>query len=131
MKKILIIDDDIEFVNAVKILLESSNYRVITAGNTQKGIELIKKESPDLIVLDVMMDTMDEGFQFSYKLRADENFKKIPILMVTAVSEKSGFKFSPQQDNVDQNWIPVDDFIEKPIQSENFLKKVAKLLKES
>lgn len=131
MKKILIIDDDIEFVNAVKILLESNNYRVVTAGNTRKGMELIDKEKPDLIVLDVMMDTMDEGFQFSYKLRADKNLKNIPILMITAVSEKSGFKFSPQQDNVDQTWIPVDDFIEKPIQSEDFLKKVAKLLKES
>ncbi len=130
MKKILIIDDDVDFVNAIKLLLESKNYTVISATNSEKALISIEKEKPDLIILDVMMDSPDEGFQFAYKIRSSEKFKNIPILMTTAVSQITGFKFSPKNDNIDENWIPVDEFIEKPIESEQFLKKVEHLLQK-
>jgi len=130
VKKILIIDDDVDFVNAIKLLLESKNYTVISATNSEKALISIEKEKPDLIILDVMMDSPDEGFQFAYKIRSSEKFKNIPILMTTAVSQITGFKFSPKNDNIDENWIPVDEFIEKPIESEQFLKKVEHLLQK-
>ncbi len=130
MKKILIIDDDKEFVNAVKTLLEANGYQVNFAYNTKEGSRQLEKSKPDLILLDVMMEQMDEGFQFSYKLRNNKEFKDIPIIMITGVSEKSGFKFSPDRDNVDGTWIPVDDFIEKPVQSSVLLEKIKKILGE-
>ncbi|MBN1897444.1 MAG: response regulator [Spirochaetes bacterium] len=128
MKKILIIDDDIDFVNAVKLLLESNHYAVVAAHNTEKGLELLKKEKPDLLILDVMMDSMDEGFQFSYKIRTDKDFKTLPIMMVTSVSEMTGMNFSPKSDNTEGDWIPVNEFIEKPIESQSFLKKIEELM---
>lgn len=130
MKKILIIDDDEDFINAVKILLESEHYKVSSVNNTNGVLDLIKKQTPDLIILDVMMDTLDEGIQFSYKLRSDKKAKNIPILMSTAVAQSAGFKLSPDKDNVDGNWIPVDGFLEKPIKSKEFLQTVKKLLKK-
>ena len=93
-------------------------------------IDLIKEKSHDLIILDVMMNSMDEGFQFAYKLRQDEATKSIPILMSTGVSEASGFKFDPDKDNEDGNYMPVDGYLEKPPKSEELLAKVAELLKE-
>jgi len=130
MKKILIVDDDYDFVNALKILLQSQKYKVSEASNTKEAEIKIKEEKPDLIILDVMMDSPDEGFQFSYKLKRDESLKNIPIVMTTSVSKVTGFKFSPETDNIESNWIPVDKFIEKPIQSEAFLKTVKEFLKE-
>ncbi len=128
MKKILIIDDDIEFVDAVKILLESNGYDVNTANNTENGLNSINRDKPDLVILDVMMDSPDEGFQFAYKLKNDDKLKNIPILMSTSVSQVTGMDFSPASDNRNEEWISVDEFIEKPIESEKFLAVVEKLL---
>ena len=128
MKKILIIDDDSDFVEAMKILLEANNFEINSFNDTKGGVDAVKNTKPDLIILDVMMNTLDEGFQFSYKLRKDENTKDIPILMITGVSEATGFKFDPKEDNKDEKYIPVDGYIEKPIQNEEFIKKVNELL---
>lgn len=129
MKNILIIDDDVDFVNAVKVLLQSHNYNVIEAHNTSEAEKKIKERKPDLIILDVMMDTPDEGFQFSYNLRNSEEYKDIPIIMTTSVSKVTGFNFSPETDNIDGNWLPVDRFIEKPIEIDSFLKAIKELIK--
>lgn len=111
-KKIMIIDDDIDLVEAMRITLETDNYEVIDAQEGQKGLEKLKKEKPDLLILDVMMGTLDEGFHIAYQIRNDEEIKDIPILMITAVSAQTGFEFDKQRD---EDFLPVNEFIEKPV----------------
>lgn len=129
--KILIVDDDPDIVEALKMTLEANNYKVFTAANGTEGLKQVKAVNPDLIILDVMMDTITEGFQVSYQLRnPDPNseyaaYSKIPILMLTAIVEKKRMKFSPEADG---DFLPVDDFVEKPIRPQALLEKVKKLL---
>jgi CheY-like chemotaxis protein len=129
--KILIVDDDPDIVEALKMTLEANNYKVFTAANGTEGLKQVKAVNPDLIILDVMMDTITEGFQVSYQLRnPDPNseyapYSKIPILILTAIVEKKRMKFSPEADG---DFLPVDDFVEKPIRPQALLEKVKKLL---
>jgi CheY-like chemotaxis protein len=130
-QKILIIDDDPDIVEAMRMPLEANSYDVITANCGNEGLKKAKDEVPDLIILDVMMETDTEGFHVAYALRSEEpdseykNCRKIPILMITAISQKKGMNFSPEKDDT---FLPVDGFIEKPIQPKDLLEKVAELL---
>ncbi|MBU0529292.1 response regulator [bacterium] len=124
-KKIMIIDDDIDLVEAMRITLESDGYDVIDAQEGQKGLEILKKEKPDLLILDVMMGTLDEGFHVAYQIRNDEKIKDIPILMITAVGAQTGFKFDRQRD---EDFLPVNEFIEKPINPQVLLDTVKRNL---
>ena len=124
-KKIMIIDDDIDLVEAMRITLETDNYDVIDAQEGQKGLEMLKKEKPDLLILDVMMGTLDEGFHIAYQIRNDEEIKDIPILMVTAVGAQTGFEFDMQRD---EDFLPVNEFIEKPVNPQVLLDAVKRNL---
>ena len=131
--KILIIDDDPDLVESMRITLEANNYEVESAYNGADGLKLVKEINPDLIILDVMMDSITEGFQVSYQLRSRDPqseyraYANIPILMVTGVSQKMHMKFSPQ---TDEDYLPVDEFVEKPIKLEALLEKVERLIKK-
>ena len=130
-RKILIIDDDPDIVEAMRMPLEANSYNVISASNGKDGLQRAKEEIPDLIILDVMMETDTEGFHVAYELKSEEpnaeykNCREIPILMITAISQKKGMSFSPEKDDT---FLPVDSFIEKPIQPKDLLEKVAELL---
>ena len=124
-KKIMIIDDDIDLVEAMRITLETDNYEVIDAQEGQKGLEIMKKEKPDLLILDVMMGTLDEGFHIAYQIRNDEAIKDIPILMITAVGAQTGFEFDMQRD---EGFLPVNEFIEKPVNPQVLLDTVKRNL---
>jgi two-component system alkaline phosphatase synthesis response regulator PhoP len=130
-KKILIIDDDPDIVEAMRMPLEANAYNVITASSGKEGLQRAKDEIPDLIILDVMMETDTEGFHVAYELKSvesDSEYKdcrNIPILMITAISQKKGMNFSPEKDDT---FLPVNGFIEKPVQPKDLLEKVAELL---
>jgi CheY-like chemotaxis protein len=125
-KKILIIDDDQDISEGIKTVLESKPYEVHSASSGVEGVEAAKKLKPDMVILDVMMETKDSGFNVARKLKKDPALAKIPILMLTAIREKTGFDFSKEAG--DEAWLPVDDYVEKPIHSETLLEKVAKFL---
>lgn len=132
--KILIIDDDPDIVEAMRMPLEANAYHVISAGSGREGLEKLKEEKPDLIILDIMMETDTEGFHVAYKLRDQSpdaeyrDFRHIPIIVITAIHQKTALRFSPE---TDEEFLPVDDFIEKPIQPKDLLEKVSELLKNS
>ena len=129
--KILIIDDDPDLVESIRITLEANDYQVFSAGNGTEGLKMVKEVNPDLIILDVMMDSITEGFQVSQKLRSRDpqsefkDYLQTPILMVTAVSQKMNMKFSPEEDG---DYLPVNEFVEKPIRLEALLEKISKLI---
>lgn len=130
-QKILVIDDDPDLKELIRITLEANNYEVYEAENGTVGLRLIREIRPDLIILDVMMDSITEGFQVSYQLRSQDpnseykEYSRIPIIMLTGVSQKMHMKFSPEQDG---EYLPVDAFLEKPIRIEPLLKEIEQLL---
>jgi len=131
--RVLVIEDDPDLVESIRITLEANNYEVYSAENGTEGLRLVKEIHPDLIVLDVMMDTLTEGFQVSYQLRSRDpqseykEYSDIPILMLTGISQKMHMKFSPQADG---DFLPVNEFMEKPIRLEALLEKVKKLIQK-
>jgi DNA-binding response OmpR family regulator len=128
--KILIIEDDTDLVAAMKIILENKGYNALVAYDPKEGDEILRRESPDLIILDVMFGSKGEpkGFDFAQKIRHEKPFTSTPILMLTAVNAKKPyFKFSPDTDG---EYLPVDSFLDKPVQSDELLRKVDDLLKQ-
>jgi DNA-binding response OmpR family regulator len=124
-KSILIIDDDKDYAEALRIVLVNNGYGVDCALNIKDGRKAMEKNMPNLIILDVMMDKHTDGFEFCYNLKHDEECRKIPVLMVTAVTEKTGFKFSPETDG---EYLQADDYVAKPIAVAELLSRVNKLI---
>ncbi|UCG47764.1 MAG: response regulator [Phycisphaerales bacterium] len=126
---ILIIDDDPDISEAMKVILENRGYSVRTARDGTEGMEQIGAGKPDLIILDVMMNTSREGFILSRELKDNPEYKNIPILMLTAVKEKTGLDFRPAAG--DESWLPVDEYLDKPVKPDLLLGTVESLLKKS
>jgi DNA-binding response OmpR family regulator len=128
-EKILIIDDDDDLVHALRLPLEAAGYSVSRAASGTEGLQKVKEVRPDLIILDVMMDTTTEGFHVSLTLRSPDPrseykvFSQIPILMLTSIHTTTSLRFG-----ADKDYLPVDAFIEKPIEPAELLKKVRECL---
>ena len=124
--KILIVDDDLDLANALRVILESQQYTVITAADKAGGMELIRTEKPDLLILDVIMSTWSDGFDMARELKSQSELKDMPILMLTGVKDKTGIDFKSSAG--DPTWLPVDAFLDKPVESETLLAEVEKIL---
>lgn len=124
-KRILIVDDDPDICAAMQLVLTSHGYAVMSANSSEAAFEKIEKTPPDLIIMDVMMGSMDEGFQATYRLKGDSALQRIPILMVTGVSKETGFSFDPRKD---ESYLPVEGYIEKPVDPEVLLSRVRSLI---
>lgn len=125
-KKILIVDDDSDITYTMQMILESHGYQVDSAVNSAAARSKMEEDRPDLIILDVMMDTMHEGFDFDRELKHHPDYKDIPVLMLTAVKERFGLDFKAEAG--DQEWLPVEEFLDKPVKPAVLLEKVEKLL---
>jgi len=123
--KILVVDDDSLFVETVEMTLAPKGYKVQSVNNKAEAIEKIYEMKPDLIVLDIMMERLTDGFDICYKLKHDPEMQKIPVLAVSAITEKTGFKFSPATDG---EYFEADEYMEKPVKPANLLERVEKLL---
>lgn len=125
--KILLVDDDTDFLEMHKAVLVNHGYEVMTATSAKEGLEKVRTEMPHLIVLDLMMEKHDAGFSFSKQIKSDPLFKSIPILMVTAVADATGYKFSLEKDGY---WMKTDEFLDKPVQPSVLLNTVERLLEQ-
>jgi two-component system, OmpR family, alkaline phosphatase synthesis response regulator PhoP len=123
-KKVLIVDDDPDYVAAITALLEGSGYEVIRAANGTDGLDLAKTERPDLILLDVMMTERTEGFFVLQSMRSVPALADVPIVIVSSVySEFPHFRVNPKA-----GWLPADQFLAKPVDPETLLSEVARLI---
>jgi CheY-like chemotaxis protein len=127
--KILIIDDDPDITEAMSVVLQNRGYEVRSAQDSSEGMEKLKEAKPDLIILDVMMRTSQEGFELSRALKSNKKYKDIPILMLTGVKEKTGLDFKTAAG--DEAWLPVEEFLDKPVKPNVLLEKVEDLLQKS
>lgn len=129
--KILIVDDDLDFVKTTKMILLSDGYEVVVANDGKQGLEKIKEIKPDLIMLDIMMESIFEGFSLMGTLRTSPDFAEftgIPVLMVSSVRADTGSRFS-FSDEEDMGDIPQpDDYMDKPLKPKELLEKVAAII---
>lgn len=130
-EKILVIEDDEQMVEFVKRVLEAHSYQVHNSPSAEEGLKKVKELSPDLIILDVMLETKGEGFWTAQKLKSTDaqseyrEYSHIPILMLTAIHTQTEFRFSPETDG---EYLPVEDFVEKPVEPGELVQKVKNLL---
>jgi CheY-like chemotaxis protein len=124
-KTVLLVDDDADFVEMHSRLIADHGYRVLTAFTGSQCMEQVHSRKPDLIILDMMMESEVVGFHLSRELRNCEHTKNIPLVMITSVNEKIPFRVEP-----DDTWLPVDALIEKPVDPLLLLDVVDKILRE-
>jgi len=122
MAKILIIDDETQFIELVQMRLEKSGYEIISANDGEEGLEKAKSEHPDMILLDVMMPKMD-GYKVCGLLKNDERYSKIPIILLTARAQKEDFKIARE--------VEADAYITKPFDPPVLLAKIEELFEKS
>ena len=125
--KILVIDDDPDLVEALKIILETGSYRVVCAFDGREGLKKVKEENPDLIILDLLLPKED-GDVLCRQLKRNPRYTDIPILVLTAVAEEVNIKVFPKHK---LSSLPADDYVHKPIQPQALLDRVKKLLARS
>ncbi|MGB3863622.1 MAG: response regulator [Candidatus Aminicenantaceae bacterium] len=130
-KKIMVIDDDQDFIDAVTTILKSALYEVATASNPKEGKDKVLSEKPDLILLDIMMDSLFDGFSLCNAIKTSKEFKDVkdtPIIFVSAVKELTGSRF--QFDGAEQGLVGPNDYIDKPVKPDDLLARIAKLLEK-
>jgi CheY-like chemotaxis protein len=123
MPKILVVDDDPDFVESTRLMLEPHGYEVISAANGDEGLLKVEKEKPDLVILDVIMSTVLDGLSMSQQMRDVPEYKKVPILMVTSIANTDYAALFPTDE-----YINIHGFLTKPITSEQLLSHVKKLI---
>ena len=123
---ILVIDDDVNFVAFLRPMLQSKGYNVDAAHNKTEAMRKLKRFTPDLILLDIMMEKLTDGFDICYKLKHDPETQKIPVLAVSSITAETGFKISPATDG---EYFEADDFLQKPVEPGTLLGRVEKLLR--
>lgn len=127
--RIVIIDDDPSFLEITGAILKRFGYEVLTAANTASGLQLIEAEKPDLLILDIMMATVDEGLNFAVQLRKNEEFRQLPIIIVSAQPEtEKGYERSLDED---LDWIAADIFMEKPVDPQALHHNIQLLLQKN
>lgn len=124
-KKILLIDDDPDFVEAVKVIVENGGYEVGVAYDGEEGLEAVAKEKPDLIVLDVMMPVMN-GHEACAKLKANPETAKIPVILLTAVADRVTTSTYTHRDMLESD---AEDYMPKPVEPQELLKLIKNWLK--
>ena len=127
--RLLIIDDDPDYVEGIMSILEKANYEVDAAYNPKDGFEALKSKSYDLLLLDIMMGRGAEGIMVARKISKDPILREIPVLIITGIQEQIAFLFPGQA--VRPQFVPVNELIEKPVEPELLLEKVSSLLQQA
>jgi len=124
---IMLVDDDLDFLEMNRHVLESRGYRVVCFSEPEKAFEQMAEEKPDIVITDLMMSTLDSGFSFSRRVKDDPRFRGIPVVLVTAVGSRRGFDFMPRSAE-ELKEMRVDAYFDKPVTPETLLAKVEELL---
>lgn len=128
--RVLLVDDDPDFLKMNHQVLKSEGYRVVCCGDLHEALAVIEKERPDLIITDLMMESLDSGFFFSRKIKGNHHFSKIPVIIITAARSKLGFDFIPRSEE-ELKAMNADAFFDKPVAPDVLLSKVKELLQST
>ena len=126
MPRILIIDDDPDFVDGIKSILDSAGYSVDVTYNPKTGLQALQEKTYDLLLLDIMMGRGAEGIMIARKLRKDPKLREMPVLIITGIREQMAFLFPGEP--VHPRFVAVDELVEKPVEPKMLLEKVSTLI---
>ena len=126
--KVVIVDDNTDFLFTIETFLQRNGFEVLTADDAQKGLEMIRKEQPDLILLDIMMETLFSGFEVCKQLRSDDELKNIPIIGISAMRDELdvGFRQWP-----DYDYFSPDEFLDKPVDKQRLLQLIPQVIQKA
>jgi len=126
MARILVVDDDPDFVAAARIVLEREGHAVVSAANGNEALQCIAEDTPDLVILDVIMSTVLDGLHVSQELERHADYRDIPILMVTSIAGTGYAELFPTDE-----YVHVDGFLSKPVSPSRLVKEVERLLRKA
>jgi len=129
MAYVMIVDDDQDFAETIALVIKNEGHEVQNKYDTESAFQCMKNRTPDLVLLDVMFpEDSSAGFELARAMRHEnDKLKKVPVLMLTAINAKFPLGFGPN--DIDSDWMPVTDFLEKPVDFDILREKIAKLLK--
>ena len=119
-KRVMIVEDDADFAESITMILESAGYRVESASGGEDCFALLKLNKPDLIIMDIMMNSLTEGFTIIYTLKSSEEYRSIPVIVVSAIVKHTGFA-------VDTDFLQIETYLEKPLSPQSLLDNVRRL----
>ena len=125
---ILVVDDDYDFLEINRMILERAGYRVVTAAEPKQALVRMSEEKPDLIITDLMMTSLDSGFFFARTIKEDPSYADIPVIIATSVSSALGLDFRPRSDE-DREKMHVDAYFDKPLDTTKLLATIGELLR--
>jgi CheY-like chemotaxis protein len=123
MAKILVVDDDRDFIKITSMILQANNYEVVTAANGEQGLKAMRREKPDLVILDVMMSYVLDGIDVRRTMAQDPDLKDIPVIMATSLTAAKAQGALPTDE-----YVPASEWIHKPIDPDVLLDRVKKSL---
>jgi DNA-binding response OmpR family regulator len=124
-KHILLIDDDPDVQKAVRLILEPEGYRLTCCPTAQTGMEALRRDRPDLLLLDIMLASPSEGFHLAYEIRQDDELRRIPIIMISAIGQRMGMDYARE---LGTDYMPAERFLEKPLEAATLRAAVRELL---
>jgi CheY-like chemotaxis protein len=131
-KRVLIVDDDADFVAAMSLVLESAGYEALSAGSGAEALDVAERNAPGVVIIDVIMEKPDAGFILARKLRLNSRTKAIRLIILSSINEinkQKGLRFIYSDEDRDEQWLPVDRVLEKPIKPEKLISIVEELMK--
>jgi len=126
--KIVIVDDDTDFLFTMETFLQRNGFQVLTADDGQKGLELIRREQPDLILLDIMMETLFSGFEVCKQIRSDDDLKNIPIIGISALSDELNINYRQWPD---YDYFRPNAFLDKPVDRQRLLQMIPEVVRKA
>ena len=127
---ILLVDDDYDFLELNRLILERAGYRVVTAVEPRQALDEMAEQRPDLVVSDLMMTSLDSGFSFARSVKQDERYSGVPVIICTSVSSALGLDFEPRSE-ADTTQMNIDAYFHKPVDPCRLLAKIEELLAQS
>jgi CheY-like chemotaxis protein len=129
MAKILIVDDDLDIIDSLKMILEANGHQIVTKTDPDSLVASVMQTSPDLIILDIIFpENPNAGFAAARELHKADSVKNIPVLLLSAVNQLSKMSFGFSDADISEDFMPVKGFIEKPVEPAVLLAKVNELL---
>lgn len=126
-KKVMAVDDDFDYLTQMQVQLQAAGYEVVTAENVAGAREVLEREHPDLAIVDLMMENVDDGFTLCHDIK--QRNAAMPVILVTGVAGETGLDFDATTQE-ERSWIKADAVLDKPVRFEQLQREIERLMKD-
>jgi len=128
-RRVLMVDDDVDFIDAVRLTLEAAGYEVLSANTGKEALALVREQPVDVAILDMMMEEPDAGAMVADRMRRRPEMERIPVVLVTSVTEKTGYRVETEK-REGREWLGIDVWMDKPVDPQELLRTIEGLTNE-